>query len=499
MTDSNIGRKGFGRSGSLQRGAGKRFGLIDGARRQPSTLTNGASSIVNNESSISAEDGVETPKTLTHDVPQVPRKGNDHLCQIDENEECAMPSDGPRTFEFDADSSLRLSDYSFNTSTSFVPYDVDGVEEYLLDHRSQYTSHTLGSFPSVAVNSYGALMKDIAGGSSSTTRSESSATDTVENSSTLGRRNGNSPSALVATDRQSSFTTASYRDFRAFVYGNDKEEEVLSQLVSSLQNTNTQQENTIQQLLLHITKLETRLQSQDESKNAESNEDNQRPMIDPPAGSDDSNDDPPQSIKEYDDLVDEISRLTYQNGELLSRCHRLEEDENKHEERILALELDLRGENDDIRALANTLKNELVDFAKVHEDCKKDYETKLASLKDELDQAHLSKEELSAKMSAENDDAYQLCEILQREIDMLRTEMEEVKGSGESSSERKHLRRVSWADGNQKSAQLLEQIAENQQFRAEDDQNEEVKPQTEEHLAQVDSIDEERDSYRDTF
>jgi hypothetical protein len=348
MTDANTGRGVFGRSGMLRRAAGQRFGVIDAERRQPSTVMNGASSIANNELSTSAEDGVENPEVFTRNAPQIPQKVNNQLYQIDENE-CAMPNVGPQTFEFDANASLRLSDYSFNTPSSFVPYTADDVEEYLLDSRSQYTSETLGSFTSVAVNSYSALIKDFAGESSSTTHSESSATtDTVEHSNTPVRRNGDSPRSLVATDRLSTLTTPSYRDFRAFVYGNDKEEEVLSQLVSSLQNTNTQQENTIQQLLIHITKLETRLQSQDEFKKAESNEDNPRPMMDPPAR-DDDNEDPPQSLKDYDDLVEEIGRLTYENEQLLSKCKRLEEDDNHHRERILALENDLRGENNDIR------------------------------------------------------------------------------------------------------------------------------------------------------
>jgi hypothetical protein len=81
-------------------------------------------------------------------------------------------------------------------------------------------------------------------------------------------------------------SSPSFRAFSVFVYGSEKDE-VLSELVSSLQETSIQQENTIQQLLCHIAEIETQLQSQSESKKAELIECNQKPRLDPPGQSDD--------------------------------------------------------------------------------------------------------------------------------------------------------------------------------------------------------------------
>ncbi|KAL3811370.1 hypothetical protein ACHAXA_011334 [Cyclostephanos tholiformis] len=478
---------------------GECFRVIDGEPRSISTVTNGISSVANSASGVGnlTDTSGEKNKLSTRKIPQTLQKKNNQLHPIDECD-YAMPN-GPQTVEFDANDSLRLSDYSFNTTSSFIPCAVNGAKEYSIEHESQYSSDTLTFFPGATVRSYSALIKEFAGESSSTANKEESATaeesfitaDTAVRQrvdvSDCGRSNDNLARALVASGRlseASTFTSASFKEFRAFVYGNEKEEEVLSDLVSSLQNTTIQQEHTIQQLLLHITKIETQLQSQCESKKAESNEHNQRPMMDPPSRSDDSDEDPPQSQKKYDDLMKEIGRLSDENGQLLNKCQRLEEDENQYK-KLLALQNDLQAEKDYIRALVSTTKNELVDFAKVHEDCKGCYEIELARLKDEVNQAVFSKEELNAKLSKENEEAYQLCEILQQEIDMLRKELEEVRGRGESSSENemKYFRKVSWADEKRKSAPQHVLFDENEA-------NDNVL---------VDKNDEERDTYRDSF
>jgi hypothetical protein len=123
------------------------------------------------------------------------------------------------------------------------------------------------------------------------------------------------------------------------------------------------------------------------------------------------------------DLTEKIVLSTYANGQLLSKCQRLEKYETQHKELLVLVE-DLRAENNDIRKLVSRMKEELVDFAHVHVDCMKGYETQLASLKDEKHRAE----------SIEIDEAYQLCEVLQQEIDMLRNSLEELRGRVDSGS-----------------------------------------------------------------
>jgi hypothetical protein len=183
-------------------------------------------------------------------------------------------------------------------------------------------------------------------------------------------------------------------------------------------------------------------------------------MNDPPAQSDDSNDSLYQLQKINDDLLEKVGLLTHENGHLLSKCQRLERDETQCKE-LFVLAEDLRAENNDIRALMSGMREELVDFAHVHVDCMKGYETQLASLRDEIHRAELSKEELDRKWSIENEEAFQLCEVLQQEIAMLRKSLEESRGRSESGSKENENEgerenklanlpstRVSWANGN---------------------------------------------------
>jgi hypothetical protein len=227
----------------------------------------------------------------------------------------------------------------------------------------------------------------------------------------------------------------------------------MSELVSSLQETNIQQENTIQQLLHHITKIECKLQSQSESTKVQSIGSTHKPSNDPPAQSDDPSDSLYQLQTKSDDLAEKICLLTYENGQLLSKCQRLEKDETQRKELLVLVE-DLRAENNDCRKLASETREELVDFAHVHVDCMKGYETQVASLKNEIHRAEMAK----AELSIENEEAYRLCEVLQQEIDMLRealgksrengSEKNESKCKGEHKLANLPSTRVSWAVGN---------------------------------------------------
>ena len=443
---------------AMQRAGGQRFRFIDGEPHPPSTASKNVSPIANSDLSASASAIEHSKYPTSASAATVDKKSRffirktqlklrkikQHLDQIDEYE-CGTKD--PQTEEVGVDASL-------SSSSSF---------------------NTLSSFPSAAVNSYSALINefdDYTRGSQIsclTTNSTPSTEYTLpmtnsESSAAAGavERSQNPTSALAATGRRSdvsTFSSPSFRAFKDFVLDNKKDEE-LSELVSSLQETNIQQENTIQQLLLHITKIESKLQSQREPTKVESIERTQKPTKDPPAQSDDSNDSLYQLQKINDDLLEKVGLLTYENGHLLSKCQRLERDETQCKDLFVLVE-DLRAENNDIRALMSGMREELVDFAHVHVDCMKGYETQLASLRNAIHRAELSKEDLNMKWSIENEEAYQLCEVLQQEIDMLRKSLEESRGRSESDSkdnenegERENKlanlpsKRVSWANGN---------------------------------------------------
>jgi type I site-specific restriction-modification system R (restriction) subunit len=100
---------------------------------------------------------------------------------------------------------------------------------------------------------------------------------------------------------------------------------------------------------------------------------------------------------------------------------------------------DLQAEKDEIHDLVRGMSDKLVDLEQFHEDCTQSYETQLASLKDEINQAVLSKEELNTKMSRklkaqieevrkfkrESEEAHQMCDVFQHEIDMMYEALEE--------------------------------------------------------------------------
>ena len=453
MTDANIGGGDFIRP-ALQRAGGQRFRFIDGEPRPPSTEANSVSPIANSESSASASAIGHSKQLMSAPAATVDgkssvffrksqlklRKIKHHLDQIDEYKKCA--TNDPQTEAASLSSSSSFDEYS-----SFPSF------------------NTLSSFPSAAVDSYSALIKefrDDARGSQVSclttnsaqikestfpmaNRELSAAVDAVEQSQ-------NPTSSLAATGRQSdvsTFSSPSFRAFKNFVFDN-KQDEALSELVSSLQETNIQQENTIQQLMHHITKIECKLQSQSESTKVQPIGSTHKPSNDPPAQSDDPNDSLYQLQMKNNDLTEKIVLSTYANGQLLSKCQRLEKYETQHKELLVLVE-DLRAENNDIRKLVSRMKEELVDFAHVHVDCMKGYETQLASLKDEKHRAE----------SIEIDEAYQLCEVLQQEIDMLRNFLEELRGrvgsgskENDSKGEGEHKlsnlspKIVSWANDN---------------------------------------------------
>ncbi len=446
MMDANIGGRITPRL-AMQRTGGERFGIIDGEPRPPSTAAKNVSPIANSESSASASAVGHSKYPSSAIAPTVDknsrffirrtkqtlRKIKDRLDKIDEYEcgkikrldqidESTCASNNSQTEEFDVDASL-CSSSSFDDfySSSF---------------------NTLSSFPSAAVYSYSALIKefdDDTRGSQISCATTNSAlikelTFPMTNSESSAAVNAleqsqNPTTTLAVTGRQSdvsTFSSPSFRAFKNFVYDNKKDDE-LSELVASLQEMNIQQENTIQQLLNHITNIDSKLQSQNESTKVESVEWTHEPSNDPPAQSDDSKDNLYQLQKINDDLAEKIDHLTYENGQLLSKCQQQEKDET--------LVKDLRAENNDLRALVSGMREELVDFAHVHVDCMKGYETHLASLKDEINRAELAKEELEMKWSNENEKAYQLCEVWQQEVNMLRKALEELRGGGESGSE----------------------------------------------------------------
>jgi hypothetical protein len=267
-------------------------------------------------------------------------------------------------------------------------------------------------------------------------------------------------------------------------------DDVSSELASSLQETNIQNENIIQQLLSRLTIIETQLQSQRKSIEAEINEWKEKHSLvakalhrfsshgketkDPPAQSADSKYRHEQLRRQNCEILDKIGRLTYENGQLLAKCHIHEEDEYQYENLLVFAE-ELQEENDEIHDRMSGISDKLVDFTQAREDYIQCYEAQLASLKVEKNQAELSKEELNTmllgelkeqkeevrKMKMANKEAYKTCEVMHQKIVLLHEALEESNASDEIGSvENKArndrevklatlmLKRVSWANGN---------------------------------------------------
>ncbi len=167
-------------------------------------------------------------------------------------------------------------------------------------------------------------------------------------------------------------------------FSSSKTDDVLSELASSLQENNTQNENIIQQLLSQLTKLETQLQSQSKSMKSEINELKEKHLLlekalnqvssrdeaikDPPAQLDDSKYRHDQLRRQNYEILEKITRLTYDNGQLLAQCHKHEEEGSQHEDlNVVAKELE--EENDEIHDQMSRISDKLVNFTQVHEDC----------------------------------------------------------------------------------------------------------------------------------
>ena len=190
-------------------------------------------------------------------------------------------------------------------------------------------------------------------------------------------------------------------------------DDVLSELASSLQETNIQNEKIIQQLLSQLTNIETQLLSQSKSIKAEINEWKEKHSLvekalhrfrshgeatkDPPAQSADSKYRHDELRRQNYEILEKIGRLTNENGQLLARCHKHEEEEYQHGN-LLVIADKLHEENDEIHDIMSEISGGLENFIQVHEDCIQRYETQLASLKVEKDQAELSKEELETML-----------------------------------------------------------------------------------------------------
>jgi uncharacterized phage infection (PIP) family protein YhgE len=271
-----------------------------------------------------------------------------------------------------------------------------------------------------------------------------------------------------------------------------KKDDALSELASSLQETNAQNENIIEQLLSRLTKLEDQLQSQSKSMQAEINERKEKHLLvekalnqvsshyvaikDPPAQSDELIDIRDQLRRQNYELLEKIGRLTYDNGQLLANCRRHEEERSQHEDlHVFAEELEKeKKERDEQMSL---ITDKLVDFTQVHKDCIQRYEAQLAGLKVEKNQAVLSKEELNAmwldelkeqkkevgNLKKPNKEGYKTCEVLHQKLDMLYEELDESRAGDEIGSEKNEtrnereiklaklkLKRVSWANDNDK-------------------------------------------------
>lgn len=232
-----------------------------------------------------------------------------------------------------------------------------------------------------------------------------------------------------------------------------KEDDVLlAKHVSTLQETNIQNVNTIKQLLSRMEQNESQLQSQTEAMKAELNQWKEKHSLAekalqrarshhadaikaPPFQLYDTKDIIHQLQQQNNDLVEKLGRLRSENGQLLAKRQCQEEEESQHVELFVLIE-GLQAETDEIHELVSGMSDKLVDLEQVHEDCAHIYETQLASLKDEI---AASKEEsntqLSRKLKAqteevrklkmESEEAYQTCDVFQQEIDVLYEALEE--------------------------------------------------------------------------
>lgn len=301
-----------------------------------------------------------------------------------------------------------------------------------------------------------------------------------------------------------------------------EERQVLPELVStvvSLRVTNFQHEETIRKLKKKLTKLESRMKSRssestvaaevhsrkEEEKQqhsslvlekalhqrekrsssrprrggeGEGNRDHPSPQMDDRTDRRDR-----QDRSNENEPTETIRRLARGNGLLLAECRQLREVESQRDELLVLVE-EMRIENDainrsmdDAMQLMSGMRQKMAGCAREHEGCVGDCETQVASMKGEIDRAALYRAELNAswstrleerkmeeeKLKMENREAYQTCEVLQREIDMLREALEESRAGIKSDSvedlngydddddddemaQLRKLKKISWSD-----------------------------------------------------
>ena len=235
-------------------------------------------------------------------------------------------------------------------------------------------------------------------------------------------------------------------------------------------------EQTIQQLKRRLSKMESKLQTQNESQTEEVNKWKERffhscDQLEKMASKAEV------QTKSYmkqvndiatthDELVHQVDHYKIENCELLAkcdrlshRCDRLEVSESKlMEERTRERQVygDICEENEILQEsveeamqLVNSMGKKMTSFVEAHESCVQDYENKLASLRDELNQEHPitfppTMEESSsssssscdvkekendnnlqseiARLNTENEEAYEVLRTLQQEIELLRSQ-----------------------------------------------------------------------------
>ena len=235
-------------------------------------------------------------------------------------------------------------------------------------------------------------------------------------------------------------------------------------------------EHTIQKLKRRLSKLESKLQTQNESQTEEVNKWKERffhscDQLEKMASKAEVQ--TKQYMKQvndiattHDELVQQVDHYKIENCELVAKCDRLshkcdrlEVSESKlMEERTRERQVygDICEENEILQEsveeamqLVNSMGKKMTSFVEAHESCVQDYETKLASLtlRDELNQQRLATlptmEESSSssssscdvkekendnlqseieRLNAENEEAYEVLKILQQEIELLRNQ-----------------------------------------------------------------------------
>jgi len=244
-----------------------------------------------------------------------------------------------------------------------------------------------------------------------------------------------------------------------------REAEEILELVSSLRETNGQNENVIQALQQQLSETEDRLNKSKEKevnhwkkKNADMEKLNYE-RIERIAGKaleqiqsqGETTKEEVDGWKEkhthmehlYDELVETIGNLADENGKLLTRCQQLEKDEAKHQEDLVMIE-DVYAENvilhqsmEEAVQLVCETDEKMTNFVKVHVASVNGYEEQLASLKDNLHEA-AGMEDVKvlrvqlAGLKRDKDEAYLTCEVLQQELDKLRPFDESVLHSSKN-------------------------------------------------------------------